>query len=37
LEPSLKQAKLQLIPVLQADQTPGQQEGAGPDTLYMNK
>jgi hypothetical protein len=27
LEPSLKQAKLQLIPVLQADPTPGQQEG----------
>jgi pSer/pThr/pTyr-binding forkhead associated (FHA) protein len=37
LEPSLKQAKLQLIPVLQADPTPGQQEGAVPDTPYMNK
>ena len=28
LEPSLKQAKLQLIPILQADQTPGQKEGS---------
>ena len=32
LEPSLKQAKLQLIPVLQADQPPGQPGGAVPDS-----
>jgi pSer/pThr/pTyr-binding forkhead associated (FHA) protein len=32
LEPSLKQAKLQLIPVLQADEPPGQPEGAAPDS-----
>jgi pSer/pThr/pTyr-binding forkhead associated (FHA) protein len=37
LEPSLKQAKLQLIPVLQADQKPGQPEGAVPDTPYVNE
>jgi pSer/pThr/pTyr-binding forkhead associated (FHA) protein len=37
LEPSLKQAKLQLIPVLQADQPSGQPEGAAPGTSKLNK
>jgi hypothetical protein len=36
LEPSLKQAKLNLIPVLQADQPSGQPEGAAPDTSKLN-
>ncbi len=37
LEPSLKQAKLQLIPVLQADQPSGQPAGAAPGTSKLNE